>query len=151
MIGKIGFAEDEEAGDGGLEVVVHPEAAHGVVNCGIDAHGNFVGIFAGDAVVHFEEVAVAFGDFLYAEALDAVGEIEIDAEAGFADTVAGIAFGFGGAGSDVARNEIAEAGIAAFEIVVALGIRDLTPADAYRREFWEPRCGRRCGEIRTSG
>ena len=37
------------------------------------------------------------------EALDAVGEIEIDAEAGFADAAACIALCLGGAGSDVAR------------------------------------------------
>ena len=61
----------------------------------------------------------------FAEALDGIGEIEIDAEAGFANAAAFIANRFGVAGSNVARNKIAKAGIAAFEIVIALGFGDL--------------------------
>ena len=151
VIGEVGFAENEQTGNRGHQVVVHPEAAHGVVTGGIDAHGNFVGILAGDALVHFEEVAVALGNFVFSETLDRIGEIEVDAKAGFADTAASIALGLGGAGSDVARDEIAETGVAALEIVVALGFGDLSWAGACRRAVWEPRCGRRCEGTPTSG
>ena len=58
------------------QVVVHPQAAHGVVDGGIDAHRHLVGIFAGDALVHVEQVAVALLDDVLAEALDGVAEIE---------------------------------------------------------------------------
>ncbi len=126
VIGEIGFTEDEESGDGGHEIVIHPEAAHGVVGGGIDAHGDFVGVLASDALVHFEEVAVALGNFMFAEALDGVGEIEIDAQAGFTDAAPGITFGFRGAGGDIARDEVTETGIPALEIVVAFVFRNRT-------------------------
>ena len=87
--------------------------------------GHLVRILAGDAVVHLEEVAVALADGVLAEALDGFGEVEIDAEAGFADAAAFVADGFGVAGGDVAGDEVAEAGIAAFEVVVALGFGNL--------------------------
>src|SRR5208283_1334034 len=45
---------------------------------------------------------------------------------GFADTVAGIALRLGGAGGDVAWNEIAETRIAALEVVVTLAFRNGT-------------------------
>ncbi len=64
VIGKIRFADDEQAGDGRHQVVIHPQAAHGVVNRGINAHGDLIRIFAGDALVHFEEVAVALFDYV---------------------------------------------------------------------------------------
>ena len=138
MIGEIGFAENEQAGDRGHQVVVDPKTAHGVVRGRIDAHGDFVGVLAGDALVHFEEVAVALGNLVFAETLDGIGEIEIDAKTSWADTVACIAFGFGGAGSDIARNEIAETGILALEIVVALGFGNLAGRALVAGLFGDP-------------
>ena len=126
VVGEVGFAADEEAGDVGLEVVVHPEAAHGVVDGGEDHHGGLVGVFSGDAFVHVEEVAVAFADFAFAEAVDGVAEVEIDAEAGAGGDAALVVAGFlGGAGGDVAGGEVAEAGVFAFEVVVAVGFGDV--------------------------
>ena len=69
---------------------------------------------------------------LDAQALDGVGEIEIDAQAVFADAAAFVADGFGVARSDVARNQIAEAGIAALQIIIALGFGNLGWAGACR-------------------
>ena len=125
MIGEIGFAEDEQAGDGALQVVIDPETAHGVVDGWINAHRHLIRIFVGDACVHLKEIAIALFDDVFAEAIDGIGEIEIDAEAGFTDAAALVANSFGVAGSDVARDKIAEAGIATFEIVVAFGFRNL--------------------------
>ncbi len=73
VVGEVGFAEDEQAGDGALQVVIDPEAAHGVVDGGIDAHGNLVGVLVGDALVHVKEIAVALADGLLAQAPDGVG------------------------------------------------------------------------------
>ena len=60
VVGEIRFADYEQAGDGGHQVVVDPQAAHGVVDRRIDAHRDLVGIFVGDALIHLEEIAVAF-------------------------------------------------------------------------------------------
>ena len=43
MIGEVGFANHKQAGDRALQVVVHPQAAHGVVNGGVNAHGTLYG------------------------------------------------------------------------------------------------------------
>ncbi len=91
VVGEVGLARGEEAGDGGHEVVVHPEAAHGVVDGRVDAHGDFVGVFVGDLVVDVEEIAVAFLDDFFAKALDGIRKVEIDAEAGGADAAAFVA------------------------------------------------------------
>ena len=107
------------------QVVVHPQAAHRVMDGRINAHRHFVGIFVGDALVHLEQVAVALADRVDAQALDGVGEIEIDAQAVLAHAAAFVADGFGVARSDVARDQVAEAGIAALQIIIALGFGNL--------------------------
>ncbi len=114
-----------QAGDGGHQVVVHPQAAHGVVDGGVDAHGHLVGVFAGDALVHVEQVAVALLDDVLAQALDGVAEIQVDGQAGFAHAAAFVADRLGVARGHVARHQVAEAGIRALQVVVALGFGNL--------------------------
>ena len=41
VIGKIGLAEHEQAVDGGHQLIIHPETAHGVVDRRVDGHGLF--------------------------------------------------------------------------------------------------------------
>src|ERR1035437_3024191 len=125
VIGEVRLTRDVEAGDGAHQVVIHPQPAHGVVNGGVDTHGHFVGILAGNALVHVEQVAVALLDDVLAQALDGFAEIQIDAQAGLAHAAAFVANGFGIAGSHVARHQVAEAGVAAFQEIVALGGGDL--------------------------
>ena len=91
MIREIRLAEDVEAGDVRHQVVVHPEAAHGVVHGGVDHHRSLIGILTGDFLIHLEEVAVAGADGVLAEALGGIPEIEIDAEAGGGDAAAVVA------------------------------------------------------------
>ena len=56
------------------------------------------------------------------EALDGVGEVEVDGAAGRPDAAPFVADRLGGARGDVARNEVAEARVAALEEVVALAL-----------------------------
>ena len=55
MVGEVRFAHAEQAGDGGLQVVVHPQPAHGVVAGRVDAHGHAVRVLGGDPLVHLEQ------------------------------------------------------------------------------------------------
>ena len=125
MVGEIRLSADEETGDGTLEVVVHPETAHGVVDGRENHHGGAVGIVTGDALVHLEEVPVAFLDSLFAVALDGVAEIEEDTESGGSDPVTGIAEFLGSTRGNIAGREVAEAGIFAFEVVIAFALGDV--------------------------
>ena len=56
---------------------------------------------------------------------DGVGKVEVDTESGLAHAAAFIADGLGIARGYVARHQVAEAGIAAFQVVVALGFGNL--------------------------
>src|SRR5690606_32280381 len=97
--------EHEQAGNRALQMVVDPQATHRVVNGRVDAHWNFVWVFAGDFFVHLKKVAVLFGDHFTSGAIDlllagtlcnaaptvthdCVSEVEIHRLAGFSDTTA---------------------------------------------------------------
>ena len=54
VIGKVGFAEHEQARDRAHQIVIHPRPTHRVMDSGIDAHRCAIGIFAGDLLVHVE-------------------------------------------------------------------------------------------------
>src|SRR5919199_826120 len=88
MVREVGLADDEEAGDRTLELVVDPEPAHGVVNGRIDAHGHLVRVLGGDALVHIEKVTVAFANNLGAQTLDRLTEVEVHAEPARSDAAA---------------------------------------------------------------
>ena len=83
------------------------------------------------------------------EALDGASEIKIDAKASFSNAAAFITDLFGIAGRDVAGHQVPEAGIAAFEIVVALVFKGSDRANVCRQPSSEPRCDRRCAAIRS--
>ena len=78
VVGEVGLTGHEQAGDRRLQVVVDPEAAHDVVDGGVDPHRDLVGVLARDPLVHVEEVVVLLLDAVAAEALDGVGEVEVD-------------------------------------------------------------------------
>src|SRR5262245_52138882 len=99
---------------------------HGRVN----AHRLFVGVLGRDALVHLEQVAVALLDHAFAEALDRVGKIEVDAAPAGADAATLVADLFGRARRDVARRQIAVARVFAFEVIIALVFEDLVRAAA---------------------
>ena len=72
VVGEVRFAEHVQPGDVAHQVVIHPQAAHRVVDGGVDAHRRLVRIFVGDLLIHLEEVAVLFLDDVDAEARDRV-------------------------------------------------------------------------------
>ena len=135
VVGEVRFADGVQARDGGLEVVVHPETAHGVVDGRIDHHRLLPRGRGGDLLVHLEEVAVALFHALVTQALDGVGEIEEHGEAGLVHAVAGVAALLGGAGSDVTGNQVAEGRIAALQVVVAALLRNLGRLDLVLAEL----------------
>jgi hypothetical protein len=125
MVGEVGFAQNEETGQRAHQVVVDPEAAHRVVHGRVDAHRDLVGVLVGDALVHLEEVAVHLAQRGNAEACSGVGEIEVDASASRTHAATLVAHALGSARRDVARGEVAVAGIETLQVVVALGGWDL--------------------------
>ena len=64
VIGEVRLAEHVQAGHVAHQVVVDPEPAHRVVDGGVDAHRDLVGVLVGDLLVHVEQVAVLLLDRL---------------------------------------------------------------------------------------
>jgi hypothetical protein len=91
---------------------------------------------------------------LLAQALDRVGEVEVDAATEVADhradAAALVAHVLGLARGDVTRDEVAEGRVDALEVVVAVGLGDRARVlVAVLGASWAPRSGRRCGATRT--
>ncbi len=120
VIGKIRFAQHEKPGNGGHQVVVHPQPAHGVVNRGVDAHRHLVGVLIGDALVHLKQVAVTLANLCLAEPADGVRKVQINTLAARPDSAPFVAHLLRGTRGNIAWRKIAEAWVLALEIVVAL-------------------------------
>ena len=73
-------------------------------------------------MVHLEQVAVFLLNGLFSKALDGIGEVEIDGIA-CAHAIARIAALLGGTAGHVAWHQVAESGITAFQVVVAVFFR----------------------------
>src|SRR5262245_63813011 len=121
MIAEIGLADDEQAWQVTHQFIVHPEPAHRVMNRRVDTHRLFVGIFAGDALVHFEEIPVPLLDLLFTQSFDRIGEVQVDAASAGAYAESLVAYLFRRSRSDIAWRKISVARIFAFEVVVAVG------------------------------
>ncbi len=79
VVGEVGFTGCVQARNGRHQFVVHPQTAHGVVRCWVNTHRRLVRVFAGNALVHFKQVAVALFNDVKTETLDGCGEVEVDA------------------------------------------------------------------------
>ena len=125
VVGEVGLPQDEQAGDGAHQVVIHPQPAHGVVRGRVDHHRRLIRVFGHDLFIHLEEVAVPGRDLRLAQALDGVGEIEIDRPSGGADALAVVAHALGGPGGDIPGGQVAEAGVHALQVVIPLAFGDV--------------------------
>ena len=125
VVGEVGLARHEEPGNRALQVVVDPQPAHRVVRRRVDAHRHLVGVLARDVLVHVEEVAVAIADDLFAQALDRVGKVQVDAVLHRADAQAVVDLALGGTRRDIARRQVAIGGIHLLQVVVAILFRNL--------------------------
>ena len=123
MFGVVRFPQNKQAGDGTHQVVVHPEAAHCVVRCGINPHRLLVGVIAADALVHRHQVAVAGGNGVFAFSSDGIGEVEVNRASPWADAPPRVAEFSGPPGGDVPRRHVAVGGIKPLEEVVAFLFR----------------------------
>ena len=124
VIGEVRLASHMQAGDGAHEVVVHPQTAHRIVHSRVDTHRPLIRILIRDTLVHVEQIAVAFGNRVLAEALDGIREIQIHAQPARADTATIITGFLGGTRRNISRRQVAEARILPLQEVIALRFRD---------------------------
>ena len=131
VVGEVAFAYCEQAFHSSLKFVVNPDAAHCVVDGRIYHHGvviflvanlasQFARVYIGDFLIHIEEVAVALAHNVEAQAFDTFGEVEEHGKAGVVHAVALVAAFLGCTRGNVARNEVTECRVAAFQVVVAV-------------------------------
>ncbi len=91
----------------------------------INPHRRLIGVFIRNLVVHGEKVAVPLADLRLAQPLDGVGKIQIHPPAGFANPPAFVTDVFGRAAGNVARGEIPKRAIHAFQVVIAVRLRNV--------------------------
>src|ERR1019366_2084340 len=120
MVLVFGLASGEDAGDVGGLLLIHPQAAHGVVHAGENLHGHVARIVADKLLVDFEDaLQLAVESF----AVD-VGEVEVNHRLAI-DAEVELEHHFeNGAGGHVARDEVAVFRIPLFEEIPALFLRD---------------------------
>ena len=132
------LAADEQAGDRGALVVVGPQPAHREVRAGGDAHGHRVRIFVGGFPIELKQVAVALGDDVAAQPIEGITKVEVDAVVQRADAVAGVDLLASGPRRDVARRQVAVAGVLALQVVVAIGLGDVVGWAVVGRQLGHP-------------
>jgi hypothetical protein len=81
VVREVRLPEHEQPRQVAHELVVHPEAAHGVVDRRVDPHRHLVRVLACDVLVHVEEIAIALFDHRFAQSVDGVAELEVHAHA----------------------------------------------------------------------
>ena len=89
-------------------------------------------------MIHVEQVAVAFGNLGFAQALDRGREIQINPEPAFADAPAFIADLFGSPGRNITRGEIPVARIFTLEVVITVAFRNSTGSSFVARLLGNP-------------
>src|SRR5262249_7956597 len=92
---------------------------------GINPHRLFVGVFASDPLIHFEEIFVLLLHSCPAFTLDGCGKVEVNPAAARTDTAPLVANAFGRPRGNVAGGQVAEAGVHPLQVVIALGSRNL--------------------------
>ena len=125
VVGEVRLAAHEASGDGAHQVIVHPEPAHGVVRRRVDAHRSPVRVLAGDAVVHLEQVAVPLLYLRAPQPPNRLGKVEEHAVFQRPDAPPAVHLSLRGARCDITWDEVAEGGVLALQVVVAVGLRDL--------------------------
>ena len=120
MVREVGLTEHVQTGDGGHQVVVHPQTTHGVVRSGINHHRLLVGVHVGNLLVHLEEVAVLAVNPLLAHAVDGILEVKEHAAAGVSHTTLVVASLLGCTGGNITRSQVTEGGVLALQIIVAI-------------------------------
>ena len=120
MVGEVALADSEQSGYVGLQLVVYPQAAHGVVDGRVNHHRVLVGVLVGNFLVHVEKVTVTLCNNILAQAVDSLGEVEEYGQAGVVHAKAFVATLLGCTRSHVARHKVAERWIAALEVIVAV-------------------------------
>ena len=125
MVGEVTFTDSEQALDRSLQFVVNPDTAHCVVDGRVNHHRVLIGAYVGDFFIHIEEVTVALSHNILAQTVDCIAKVEEYGQAGIVYAEAFVTTFFGGAAGNVARNEVTECWITAFQVVVAVFLRNI--------------------------
>jgi hypothetical protein len=100
--------------------------------------GVFVRVVCRDLFVHLEQVAVFLFDHVSCRRVDGIGKIEVDGLAGIAHALAHVALLFGVAGGHIPGNQVAEAGILVFQVVITFRLGNLVRACGCHPVFGHP-------------
>ena len=129
VVREVSLTNTEETLHAGLQLIVHPDTTHSIVDSREDHHWLLVWVLVHDLLVHLEEVTIFSLYDILAKALDSVREIEEHSQTGIVDTIALVATLFSCARSYVTWNEVTESWVAALQVVVAILFWDIFTLD----------------------
>ena len=135
MVGEVRLTDTEQALDAGLQLVIHPDTTHCVVDSGENHHRVLVRVLIDNLLVHLEEVAVLLGYYILTQALDGLREIEEHRQARVVDAIALVATLLGGTRCHITGNEVTKRRVTALQIVVAVFFGDVTTLDFATLQF----------------
>ena len=161
VVREVTFADGKQTLDSGHQFVVYPDAAHRIVDGGINHHRVLVRRYVRDFLVHVKQIAVALCHHILAQTVDSLGEVQEYGQACVVHTITLVATFLGGTAGHVARHQVTEGRITALQVIVAVFFGDVL---ALQRAFLQllgvfqflghpdaaVGCGRRYAETRTS-
>ena len=139
VVGEVALSDGKKTLNRGHQLVVYPDTTHRVVYGRVNHHrvvilhavnlvGQFARINVGNLFVHVEEVAITLLNGLKSKAFDALREIEEHCKTRVVYSKSLVATLFCGTRGHVARNQVAEGGIATFQVIVAIFFGNVRPA-----------------------
>ena len=125
MIGEVCFACRIQTRNRGHQLVIDPQATHGVVRCWVNAHRCLVRVFTCNALVHLEQVAVALFHNITTKSINCCREIEVDSIFQWSNSLTLVNQSFCCTRRNIARGQVAIRRIQALKEVIALSLRNL--------------------------
>ena len=114
-----------KSADRAHQVVVHPQATHGVMRRWVDSHWHLAGILGRDLLIHVKKVAVSLLEGVLAQPLDRIRKTQVHPPARRSDAASFVTDLLGATGGNIAGREVAETWVLSFQIVVAFLLGDL--------------------------
>ena len=125
VVREVSFTDSEETLDRSHQFVVYPNTTHCIVDSREDHHRSLIWIFVCNFFVHVEQVTVTSTNYVFAQAVDSVLEVQEYSETCIVHTVTSVATFLSSTRSNVTRNQVTECRITAFQVEVAVFVSDI--------------------------
>ena len=125
VVREVSFTDSEETLDRSHQFVVNPNTTHCIVDSREDHHRSLIWIFVCNFFVHVEQVTVTSTNYVFAQAVDSVLEVQEYSQTCIVHTVTSVATFLSSTRSHVTRNQVTECRVTAFQVEVTVFVRNV--------------------------